>query len=145
MFTWDSYNGWRNLRSKHVKINTVARSRATLDYFCEHIVVGVNEDEDQGSCSQASTSAKTGHKRGKNTATLIRGALKGSGTSNVTRSACAHAFSWRHDWDILTFRVVLRRFIICMSCYFIHSVCTRVCAVNCCIPPEQVMVTRPSF
>ena len=28
-----------------------------LDDFCEEIEVGTNEDEDQGSCSQASTSA----------------------------------------------------------------------------------------
>ena len=42
-----------------------------LDDFCEEIEVGTNEDEDQGSCSQASTSAKAGHK-------LV---------------SCAHAFS----------------------------------------------------
>ena len=47
-----------------------------LDDFCEEIEVEANEDEDQGSCGQASTSAKAGCKRGKNTARGT-GAAKG--------------------------------------------------------------------
>lgn len=41
-----------------------------LDDYCEVIEVEASEDEDQGSCSRASTSAKAGHK------TTIAGAAK---------------------------------------------------------------------
>ena len=39
-----------------------------LDDFCEEIEVEEHEKEDQGSSSQASTSAQSGHKRGRKSA-----------------------------------------------------------------------------
>ena len=51
-----------------------------LDDFCEEIEVEVNEDEDQGSCGQASTLAKAGcvAKILPMALEQLRGALKGS-------------------------------------------------------------------
>jgi hypothetical protein len=77
----------------------------------------------------------------------LRGALKGSGgTLNVTHSAYVRV----HPRLLLTsrlrytnrFRVVIRHSITCVSRYFIHSVCTRVCAVR--YSPSPLFTLAPS-
>ena len=50
-----------------------------LDDYCEEIEVEEHEEEDQSSCSQASMSAQSGLKRGRNTAAGVAGGGGGGG------------------------------------------------------------------